>query len=265
VLTRNIDVSVGSIIGLTAFIFGSWVKDHPGQAIAIPVLIAVAVGLGCGVINGLVVGYGGVPSIVVTLGTLYVYRGVDSILANGKEVAPGDIPTSFQNFLAHDVLGVSALVWICLAVLAALGGLLFWTAKGRQFYQAGSNPDGARLIGVPINRRVLAAFTVSGVLAGLAGVLWAGHYGIVDGQSATGLELTVIAAVVVGGVALRGGSGTVFGIALGTIALFTIQNVLELAKVNSADLQAFYGAAIILAATIDGLIARRTRRPRVVV
>ncbi|HEX3283077.1 MAG TPA: ATP-binding cassette domain-containing protein [Mycobacterium sp.] len=264
VLTRNIDVSVGSVIGLSAYLFGSFVKDHPGTPIIVAFLIAAGVGLGCGLVNGLVVGYGKVPSIVVTLGTLYVYRGIDSILSNGKEIAPGDIPQSVQDFLSHQVLGVSTLVWLGIAVFAIVGAALRWTLRGREMYQVGSNPEGARLIGVPINRRVLAAFAVSGLLAGVDGALWASHYGIVDGQSAYGLELTVVAAVVVGGVALRGGYGSALGVALGTVALFTIQNVLELAKVNSDDLQAFYGAAIITAVTLDMLIARRSRRVKAV-
>jgi rhamnose transport system ATP-binding protein len=264
VLTRNIDVSVGSVIGLSAYLFGSCVKDHPSTPIIVAVLIAAGVGLGCGLVNGLVVGYGKVPSIVVTLGTLYVYRGIDSILSNGKEIAPGDIPQSVQNVLSHNVLGVSTLVWLGIAVFVIVGVALRWTLHGREMYQVGSNPEGAQLIGVPINRRVLTAFAASGLLAGLDGALWASHYGIVDGQSAGGLELTVVAAVVVGGVALRGGYGSALGVALGTVALFTIQNVLELAKVDSNDLPAFYGAAIIVAVTLDMLIARRSRRVKAV-
>jgi len=265
VLTRNIDISVGSVIGLSAFLFGSFVKDHPATPLIVPVALVAAVGLACGVINGVIVGYGKVPSIVVTLGTLYVYRGIDAILSNGKEIAPGDIPQSMQNVLSRQILGISVLVWLCVLVFTAVGSALRWTLRGREIYEIGSNPDGARLIGVRINRRILTAFAASGLLAGLAGALWALHYGIIDGQSAYGLELTVIAAVVVGGVALRGGSGTVLGVALGTLVLFTIQNVMELAKVNSDDLEAVYGAAIILAMSIDMLITRRGARHTAVI
>ena len=265
VLTRNIDISVGSVIGLTAFLFGSFVKDHPSAPLILPVLLVVAVGLVCGAVNGLIVTYGRVPSIVVTLGTLYVYRGITAILANGKEIAPGEIPQSMQNVFSRQFLGISTLVWLCIAAFAIIGGILRWSARGREIYQVGSNPDGARLIGVPINRRVLAAFAASGLLSGLCGALWALHYAIVDGQSAYGLELTAVAAVVVGGVALRGGYGTALGVALGTLVLFTIQNVLELAKVNYNDLQALYGAAIIIAVSVDRLIARRSLRHTAVI
>jgi ribose/xylose/arabinose/galactoside ABC-type transport system permease subunit len=162
-------------------------------------------------------------------------------------------------------MGLPRVVWVAVAAFLIVGAFLRWSARGRDIYQTGSNPDGALVIGVPTKRRVLMAFAISGFLSGLAGALWALYYGIVDGNTAYGQEMTVIAAVVVGGVALRGGAGTVFGVALGTAALLVIQNALNLARVNSNDLQAFYGAAIILAATIDLLIARRRTRTEAVI
>jgi rhamnose transport system ATP-binding protein len=265
VLTRNIDLSIGSVIGLSAYLFGSFVKAHPHTPVIAAMLVALAVGLACGLVNGVIVAYGKVPAIVVTLGTLYVYRGIDAILSNGKQISPGDIPQSVQNLISVNFLGVARLVWLGLILVAVVGAALRWTARGREIYQVGSNPDGARLIGVPVQRRTVAAFAISGMLAGLGGALWAAHYAIVDGQSAYGLELTVVAAVVVGGVALRGGYGTALGVALGTIALFVIQNVLELARVDSNDLQAFYGAAILIAVAIDMLIVRRGQRRQAVI
>jgi rhamnose transport system ATP-binding protein len=262
VLTRNIDLSVASVIGLSAYLTGAYVKANPGTSVLLALAVALAVGIACGVVNGLAVAYGRVPSIVVTLGTLYVYRGVDSLLANGQEIAPGDMPGWFLSLVSRPVLGLSMLVWVCLLLFAVTDAVLRMTRWGREIYQSGSNPGGASLIGIPVARRTLAAFTISGALAGLDGALWAAHYGIVDGQSAFGLELTVIAAVVVGGVALRGGSGSITGVALGAITLFTIQNALRLARVDANALLAFYGAAIIMAVSTDALLARRSRRSR---
>ncbi|GAB2469070.1 ATP-binding cassette domain-containing protein [Jatrophihabitans fulvus] len=264
VLTRNIDVSVGSVIGLTAYLFGEFVKEHPNAPVVVGFLVAAGIGLACGLVNGLMVAYGGVPSIVVTLGTQYVFRGVDSLLSDGKEIAPGDIPQHVQDALNRNLFGPSALVWVTIAVFVVVGLALRWTTTGREIYQVGSNADGARLLGVPLQRRILLSFAVSGMLAGIGGGLWAAHYGIVDGQTAYGQELTVIAAVVVGGVALRGGFGTAAGVALGTMILFTIQNALELAKVDSDNLQAFYGAAIIVAVGFDLVVGRRGRRAKAV-
>ena len=260
VLTRNIDISVGSVIGLTAFVFGDFVKMHPTVPMIVPLLIAVGIGLACGLFNGAVVAFGRVPSIVVTLGTMYVYRGIDAILSNGKEVSPGSIPQSMQNIIATKVIGISMLVWLCVLLFIIVGIILRWTKAGREFYRIGSNPSGAELIGVKTKQRLFTAFATSGSLAGLAGVFWALNYGIIDGQSAYGQEMTVVAVVVVGGVALRGGSGNIVGVALGAMVLFTIQDVLVLANVNSYALQAFYGAAIIIAVGLDVLIMRRNTR-----
>ena len=258
ILTRNIDVSVGSVIGLSAYLFGSWEAAFPNAPLIAGVAIALLVGLGCGVINGLCVAFGNVPSIVVTLGTLYIFRGIDSILSSGKQISPGDIPARVTDLLLLKPLGVDMLVWLAVVVVAVVGVFLTYTRPGRELYEVGSNPQGAQLLGIPNRRRVFSAFATSGLLAGLCGALWAMHYGIVDGQSAYGLELTVIAAVVVGGVVLRGGRGTVIGVALGTMVLFTINNALQLAKVDSNNLQAFYGAAIIVAVGLDILFSRRT-------
>lgn len=259
-LTRQIDLSVGSTIGLTAYISASTMAAHPGLPVVVGVLIACGVGVVCGLINGLVVAYGGVPSIVVTLGTLAIYRGIDSILSSGQQVGAGDVPAGWLNFTAAAPLGLPVLIWMGLVLFLLAGALLRWTSFGREIYASGSNPDGAALIGIPSRRRVLAAFAASGLLAGFAGALWASHYTIVDGQLAVGVELTIIASVVVGGVSLRGGSGTVLGVALGTFALLVIGNALSLAKVNDQYLQAIYGAAILLAISVDLVIARRARR-----
>jgi rhamnose transport system ATP-binding protein len=261
-LTRNIDISVASVIGLTAYIAASTIKSNPHLPLIVPILLACAVGLACGLVNGAIVGYGGVPSIVVTLGTLAIYRGVDSIISNGKQVAVADVPESWLNWTVGSILGIPKLVWIAFVLFAALGCLLRWTSRGRELYEAGSNPAGALLIGVPVSRRVLMAFALSGLLAGFDGALWASAYGTVDGQLAYGLELTVVASVVVGGVALRGGRGSVVGVALGTFILLAIQNALTLARVNPEYLQAFFGGAILVAVALDAMVTNRGQRAR---
>ncbi|MFF7731328.1 ABC transporter permease [Streptomyces sp. NPDC007984] len=263
-LTRNIDLSVSSTIGLTAFASALLIKEHPDLPIGVPVLLACTVGLVCGAFNGLVVSYGRVPSIVATLGTLALYRGIDAMMSAGKQVAAGEVPAAWLEWTSAKPLGVSLLIWISVALFAAAGFILGRTRQGRELYASGSNPAGARQIGIPVDRRVLGAFAVSGLLAGLVGALWASHYGTVDGQAAYGLELTVIASVVVGGVALRGGVGTVQQVALGTFALLVIENVLTLVRVDSRYLQAVFGAVILLAVSLDALLARRRSHRRTV-
>nr|WP_175411625.1 ATP-binding cassette domain-containing protein [Streptomyces sp. TRM64462] len=261
-LTRNIDLSVSSVIGLTAFASALLIKEHPDLPIVVPVVLACAVGLACGAFNGLIVSYGRVPSIVATLGTLALFRGIDATMSAGKQVAAGEVPAAWLEWTAARPLGVSVLIWVSLVCFVVAGFALGRTRRGRELYASGSNPDGARQIGIPVDRRVLGAFAVSGLLAGLVGALWASHYGTVDGQAAYGFELTVIASVVVGGVALRGGSGTVQQVALGTFTLLVIENVLTLVRVDSRYLQAVFGAVILVAVSLDAALARRRSHRR---
>ncbi|ONH30420.1 ABC transporter permease [Pseudofrankia asymbiotica] len=257
VITRNIDLSVGSVLGLSAFAAGSLLMDHPGVPIIVAVLVGIAVGAGCGLVNGLLVRFGDVPALVVTLGTLYAYRGVAYLWAGGSQINADELPDGFLKFGTATVLGVPYLVLIAVAVLVIAGVVLRSYPAGRQLYALGSSPDGARLAGIPVGRRTLAAFLASGVLAGLAGVLFAARFGTVDAAAGNGYELNVVAAVVVGGVAIFGGSGSVWGAALGALLLTTIGSALPVLGVDQFWQQAIVGALILLAIGIDRLIAAR--------
>jgi len=236
------------------------VPEHP---VAAGVAVALATGLVCGLLNGLVVAYGRVPSIVVILGTLALYRGALSIVSSGDRVKPEDVSADWLAWTKTPLLGISPVVVVAIGIALLVGLIGWYTARGRETYYAGSNPEGAELIGIPVPRRVLSAFTVSGLLAGATGALWASYYPYVDGQVAFGLETAVIAAVVVGGVALRGGSGTVVGVALGTVGLLAIRKVLTIAGVPDQYLQAVYGAAIIAAVSVDVWLTARAKRAEV--
>jgi rhamnose transport system permease protein len=158
------------------------------------------------------------------------------------------------------VLGLPLLIVYAAVIVAITAYLLKRSRGGRQLYAIGSNPEAARLAGVPAGRLVFLAFVLCGALCGLAGVLWGARFGTVDARAATGLELGVVAAVVVGGVNIFGGSGTAIGAALGAILLGTIENGLAILKLNPFWLQAIQGAVIIAAVTIDALITRRLQR-----
>jgi ribose/xylose/arabinose/galactoside ABC-type transport system permease subunit/ABC-type nitrate/sulfonate/bicarbonate transport system ATPase subunit len=257
VLTRNIDLSVASTVGLTAYVAAVLMRDVPGLPVIAAVLAALAVGALCGALNGLLVGYAGIPSIVVTLGTLALYRGLLSQISSGDRVKPVDVPAAWLHWSKASLGPVSSVNVVAVVLFLAAGFVLYRTTAGRSVYLAGSNPAGATLLGVRTGRRVLAAFTLSGVLAGLAGATWASYYPYVDGQVAIGLEQAVIAAVVVGGVALRGGHGTVGGVAVGVLGLLALRKVLIVSGVPDQYLQAVYGACIIAAVTVDVLLNRR--------
>jgi ribose/xylose/arabinose/galactoside ABC-type transport system permease subunit len=256
VVTRNIDLSVGSVLGITAFATGVMFADH-NASIPLAFVVGIAMGAGFGLINGAMVAYARVPSLVITLGTLYVIRGIDFAWAHGRQINAADMPDAFLHLGTATVLGVPVLTLITLAVLVAVGTVMRSARMGRELYAIGSNPDAAVLAGIRVTRRVLGAFVASGALAGLAGVLFAARYGTLDANAGTGLELAVVSAVVVGGVAIFGGSGTVYGAALGALLLAAIRSALVILQVNPFWEQAINGALLLLAIALDRLLALR--------
>jgi rhamnose transport system permease protein len=259
VLTRNVDLSVGSMVGLVAFATGDLLKLH---ALPVPgaVVAGCALGLALGACNGLIVTVGRVPAIVVTLGTLYVYRGLDFFVAGGKEVSAIDLPQGYLGIATATVLGISVLILCAAAVTAVAAYLLRYSRTGRSLYAIGSNPAAAETVGIRSRRLVFGAFAASGLLCGCAGVLWGARFGTVNAFAANGLELQVIAAVVVGGVNIFGGSGTVFGAVLGAILLGTIDDSLTLLRLSQFWLQAIDGAVILVAVGVDAAIRGYVQR-----
>jgi len=229
-------------------------------------LFAAAIGLACGVVNGAIVTIARVPSLVVTLGTLYAIRGIDATWAGGNQINASDLPDWFNNIGFGTFLGLPymGIILIVATVISAYAMRKFRT--GRDFYAIGSNPPAARLAGIRVERRIFVTFAISGLVAGVAGALWLAYFGSVDSTAGTGYEFTVIAAVVVGGVAIFGGSGSVVGAVLGAILLQTIAAALPTAGVSSDWELAVQGGLLVAAIALDRLVsvrvapALRTRR-----
>jgi rhamnose transport system permease protein len=257
IITRNVDLSVGSVLGLSAFLAGDLLSSNPGMPLALVFLLGIALGAGCGLLNGVLVTWGQVPALVVTLGTLYVFRGLAFLWTDGRQVNAETLPDSFLNLGTDSILGVPILVLIALVVVLGVGQWLRDFRAGRELYAIGSNPEGARLAGVRSERRVLTAFVLAGALAGLGGVLFTARFGTVDATAGTGYELTVIAAAVVGGVAIFGGTGSVYGAALGALLLGTITSSLIVLRVEAFWQQAAIGALLLLAIAFDRLVGLR--------
>ncbi|MGC4759268.1 ABC transporter permease [Micromonospora trifolii] len=257
IVTRNVDLSVGSILGLVAFATGTLFVSAPGTPWPVALVLGVALGALCGVVNGGLIAVARVPALVITLGTLYVFRGVDYYWASGRQINAADMPQSFLRLGNQTVLGVPVLFLVALVVVAAVGFYLRSYRSGRELYAIGSEPAAARLSGIPVGRRVFTVFVASGALAGLAGVLYAARFGTLDAAAGTGLELQVVAAAVVGGVAIFGGSGSAYGAALGAVLLTTIGSSLAVLRIDPFWQQAVVGALILAAIGLDRLLALR--------
>ncbi|MFY1632164.1 ABC transporter permease [Solwaraspora sp. WMMB335] len=260
IITRNVDLSVGSVLGLSAFATGVLFVDNPAVPIPLAMLAGVALGALCGVVNGGLIAAARVPALVVTLGTLYVFRGLDYTWASGRQINAADMPRAFLRMGNATVAGVPVLALFAVAVLLGAGYLLRNYRSGRELYAIGSDPDAARLSGIAVGRRVFAAFVISGALAGLAGVLYAARFGTLDANAGLGIELNVVAAVVVGGVAIFGGSGSVYGAALGAVLLTTIGSALPVLGVTPFWQRAAVGALILAAIGLDRALAVRMAR-----
>jgi rhamnose transport system permease protein len=257
IITRNVDLSIGSVLGISAYATGVLYVHHPHVRLVFVFLLALGIGVACGIVNGAIVTVARVPSLVVTLGTLYIIRGIDGAWAGGNQVNASMLPESFNKIGYGTVLGIPYLGIIAIVAvgIAAYAMRTFRTA--RDFYAIGSDPDAARLAGIPVGSRVFLAFVLSGGIAGVAGAIWLSYFGSVDAIAGVGYEFQVIAAVVVGGVAIFGGSGTVLGAALGALLLNTINSALVVVNVSSFWSQALAGGLLVGAIAFDRLIAVR--------
>jgi rhamnose transport system permease protein len=257
VISRNVDLSVGSVVGLSAYLSASLFGKVHGIPIPVVFLAGLAIGLAVGAANGFMVAVGRVPSLVVTLATLYIVRGIDILIVGGNEVVAQTLPNAFIEIPRAGVFGVPYLAIVIAAVIGAGAYYLRSFRSGRELYAMGSNPEAARLAGIGVGRRVFTAFAVSGAIAGIAGVLWAAQYQTIDSNAGNGYELQVIAAVVVGGVAIFGGSGSAVGAAIGALLLQTINSALYVLGISPFWDQAIAGLLLLAAIALDRAISVR--------
>ncbi|CAN7413342.1 ABC transporter permease [Microbacterium sp. LjRoot45] len=260
IITRNVDLSVGSVMGLSAYLTGRLFIDVPGIPIPVVVLLAVLFGGVLGLINGALVAIARVPAMVITLGTLYAYRGINVMWAGSSRVNASDMPREFLALGTGQLLWIPVLSIVAFVVLAIAAWYMRNTRGGREYYAIGSDPAAAELYGLKVTRRVLTAFVLSGALAGLAGVFYAARYGSVSSQAGAGWELDAVGAAVIGGVAITGGVGTVWGAAIGAVLLMTINRALPILGIPDFWQRAVVGVLIIGAIVLDRWLAVRQRQ-----
>ncbi|CAM3477542.1 autoinducer 2 ABC transporter permease LsrC [Klebsiella grimontii] len=255
-LTRNIDVSVGSTVGLSAIAVG--VALNSGYGLMTAIAFALAIGALAGALNGLLVVGLRIPAIVATLGTLGLYRGVMLLWTGGKWIE--GLPNSLKALSEPAFIGISPLGWLVLALLLAGGGILSRTAFGRDFYAVGDNLAAARQLGVAVNRTRMLAFTLNGMLAACAGIVFAAQIGFVPNQTGSGLEMKAIAACVLGGISLLGGTGTLLGAFLGAFFLTQIDTVLVLFRLPAWWNDFIAGLVLLGVLVLDGRLRQALAR-----
>jgi len=264
-LTRNYDLSVGSIVGVVAFFVGKQLSYNQDMLPLVALLLAIGAGAFMGLINGTLVSFGRVPSIIVTLGTLAIYRSILVGWPGNKIVVTNDFPKwvldlgseqlfSIGDFSIRPVVAGALLIFIVFQLVTS------YLPYGRRLYAIGSNPEAARIGGLPAPRLVLIAYVLCGALAGLGGFMFMVRYGDLTVVAAQGMELQVIAAVVVGGVSTNGGSGTMIGALLGAFMINLLQqSLLRWLRISDFWVDALLGMLILLAVTIDAVIVSRLR------
>jgi rhamnose transport system permease protein len=259
-LMRKVDLSVGSTLGLAAYAAGNAIKDGGDGQLLKAFAVGIGVGLCVGLFNGLLIALLDLPALVVTLGTLYLVAGIQAKIVGGTRITTDHLPADFISFGVDRFLGVPKLMWIVLVIGAIASVFLRQMRSGRDLYAVGSNPPAAGLVGIPVAWRTLMAYLVCGACAGAAGVLFVARLGGVDANAGGGYELAVIAACVVGGVNIFGGSGTVVGALLGAMLLRSIGFSLSALSIPEFWQQAVNGALLLLAISADRIVTLRRER-----
>jgi rhamnose transport system permease protein len=265
IITRNIDLSVGSIVGVSAYVTAELLADHRGLTAAVAVAISVGIGALLGLINGFLVSFARVPSIIVTLGTLSIFRSVLTAHAGGRTINTAELPQWLVDLPRSTVFTVGGyeirtMFAIAVVIIVALHLVLQYTRAGRHLYAIGSSPEAALQAGLDQRRLQLIAFVTCGAFAGLAGFLYVGRFGTINVTAGAGLELAAIAAAVVGGVSTLGGSGTVIGAFLGAVLIGTLdQSLARVPEISEFWRDAILGTLILLAVVLDVSVTRHFR------
>lgn len=264
IVARHVDLSIGSTLGLCAMACGMMFRYHP--EIWWPLAFPLAIGLGAllGLVNGLLVTLFRLPSIIVTLGTLSLYRGLTFIISDAKQIDRQYVPSALKAMSqTSPILGIPWIIFMSFTVVLLTYWFAMHTRLGREIFALGSNPLAAPLRGIDVTRVTLTVFSISGALAGLAGIMYASRWGFVNpSNTGNGFEFQVIAAVVIGGVSINGGVGTVPGTVLGVLLLGCVSAALPLLGIPGTTQNAIYGAVILVALLIDRLVRQQGQKRR---
>ena len=249
IVTKCIDLSVAANLALCGMIAA--MLNGAGVPLPLILLAVVALGAALGAVNGLLVWRLGIPSIVVTLGTMTIFRGIIFLLTNGKWINAHQMTEGFKAFPRAQFLGLPVMAWIAVAVIAGFALFIRRSALGRALFAVGGNPHAAVYAGIDVGRTQFMAFVISGALAGLTGYLWVARYAVAYVDIAGGFELDVVAACVIGGIAIAGGAGSVAGAVMGALFLGIIKNALPVVGISPFWQMAISGTAILVAVAVN--------------
>ncbi len=253
-ITGGIDLSVGAVVALSGMSSAVFIRDFPN----IPVIVAVLVGLFSGLVLGLLIAKGRILPIIASLGMMNVYRGLTYIVGDNQWVSAFQMTDAFKEIATGSFLGINHLIWAAFILLAVFYYILNFTRSGRRMYAVGSNEEATAITGISKERTLILVYMLNGLLAGLAGVLWVSKFASAQGDTASGYELNVIAACVLGGVSVNGGVGKISGLITGALLFGILNNALPLLNASTFWEDAIQGVVIVAAIVMNVLMKRRS-------
>ncbi|QMV42721.1 ABC transporter permease [Cohnella cholangitidis] len=256
IITRGIDLSIGATLALSGMTAALTVSHYPELHPLLAVALGVGIGLACGMVLGFLVSWVNILPIIATLGMMNVFRGLTFETSGGKWVSAHQMPASFKAIATGSVFGINNLILIAILIYIVAYYFVSHTRTGRRIYAVGSNPDSAEISGIRTGRILWLVYTIMGGLSGLAGVLWVSKFASAQGDTASGYELSVIAACVLGGVSIAGGVGKISGIVLGSILLGILNNALPMINVSPFWQMFIQGTIILIAVLVNALVKR---------
>ncbi len=256
-ITGGIDLSVGAIVALAGMVSALTVQYVPQLPAVVAILIGMGVGIGCGAVNGVLVAKGRIIPIIATLGMMNVFRGLTYLISGSKWVSAHQMSDGFKSIATSGIGPLNTLIIIAVVVVLIFYYFLNYNRTGRYIYAVGSNPESAVITGIKKDRILIMSYTLLGLLTGLAGVLWVAKFASAQGDTATGYEMNVIAACVLGGVSVSGGTGKVGGLLLGVLLLGVLQNALPLINVSTFWEDFIQGIIILVAILLNISVKRR--------
>ncbi|AIF66736.1 branched-chain amino acid ABC transporter permease [Terribacillus saccharophilus] len=259
-ITRGIDLSIGAVIALSGMLTAQLVAANPSVNPFLCLLIGTVIGALCGMVIGVLVAKVGLLPIIATLALMNIFRGLTFLVSDGEWVSSYQMSESFVEIATGTFLGLNHLIWIAVLFCLVFFYFLNYTRTGRQIYAVGSNPQSAAVSGIKQGRILFLVYTIMGGLSGLCGVLWVSKFASAQGDTASGYELTVIAACILGGVSIAGGSGKLAGVLLGAILLGILNNALPLLNVSPFWQNGIQGFIILLAVIVNAVVKRRVER-----